>query len=487
MTSGDAYERLRAALKTELQKHFGRINEIEAQLSRSPGYLSKFCRGDISIPIEVLFRSLELLQKEPGQFFIQALGTLPDSSAYLRGLAADTPSKGLARLESTAVRLTTEIDEDEDRTLAFDPSPDPRPAQTLELVDAILECSGIEQRRRLRSARRYRSRHFVEAYLNRLYGVSYDDPRTVIKQAEVVGAELVPKLEDEPAILRLSMILRALAVYGFAQRLMGPFDRAASAALVGLRLGRRYRLDRETGEILKVAAYVLGDHGHFAQALQMLGEALVIFDELDDEESTAKVQVQRGIMYVYLGDYLSASRALQKALRRLPGESNPTTRRYRLTAYQGLAMAWENAGDPDRAEQWLDQACEQFQDDGAAFRGKLLWSKGRIAEMRQDLPRAFQLYTEARRILADAGAAEQILVSLHITRALLGLGRHQEACQQAMEMGSLLGLLKKNKVAEGALVEFMRTAIEAKLSLASIANLEKVLVDSAPMHATFGR
>lgn len=488
MTSGDAYERLRAALKSELQKHFGQISEIEAKLSRSQGYLSKFCRGDISIPVEVLLKSLELLQRDPGQFLVQALGVRPDSANYLRGLAATELDKGLAKLERAALELAAELEVDEGRTHVIDLGADPAPEKTQQLVAAMFECSGIEQRRRLRSAERYRNRHFVVAYSQRLFGLSYDDPKTVIKQAEVVGTEVVPLIEDSPPSVRLALLLDSLAVYGFAQRRRGAFDQAAAATIIGLGLGRQYRLERETANLLKIAAYVLSDHGHFEQALQLLGEALVTFDELDDEVSMAKAHAQRGMMYLHQTDYLSASRSLRKALRRLPEDDHdPTIRRYRLSAYQGLSHAWEFAGDLEQAESWLDKAEQTFEDEGGAVRGKLLWARGNLAYQRGDAYRALSLLTEARETLMEADASEQVMISLQISRILIDLGRPHEARELALGMSQQLKSFRQNKLNEAALVEYLRTAMEADVSIAAIDTLESALQSSRHHSRSYGK
>ena len=55
-------------MKAELARNLGRIREIETGLSRSEGYLSRFCRGELSIPLEVLLKTLDLLGTDPGAF-----------------------------------------------------------------------------------------------------------------------------------------------------------------------------------------------------------------------------------------------------------------------------------------------------------------------------------------------------------------------------------------------------------------------------------
>jgi tetratricopeptide (TPR) repeat protein len=472
MNSCDAYERLRTALKSELQKHFGRIGEIESRLSRSEGYLSKFCRGDISIPVEVLLKSLELLDKDPGQFFGQALGAPSDSTLPLHELKAQVPDKALVRLERATLEVASQLVLE---ASGLHPSPhfeaDPDPERTRQLLVSILECTGLEQRRRLRSARRYRDRHFAWAYLGAMLQLCYEDPRGAIKQVTVVGTEFLPELEDVSPAARLALHLRAILVYGFAQRVVGTFDQAALATLLALDLSRRFRLDPITGELLKVGAYVLSDHGLFDKAQVLLGEALVVFDELDDEIAVAKVQVQRGITYVHMGDYLSASRSLRKALRRLPGEED-TLRHYRLAAFHNLAIAYQQAGDLEAAHHWLDTALQTFRSEGGITWAKMLWFKGRLLHDDGNSEEALGLLEDAAVILESCDAAESLLIALDISKVLLDLGRMGEATTVARNMASLLKGLKNNRIAEAAVLEYIRTAIAAGVTRHAIGCLE---------------
>ncbi|MEM8931789.1 MAG: hypothetical protein AAGE94_11485, partial [Acidobacteriota bacterium] len=204
MTSGDAYDRLRAALRAELQKNFGRIREIEVALGRSEGYLSRFCRGETSIPVDMLLRSLELLNTDLGQFFNQALGVAPDTGAFLAEIAAKTPDKALAHLQKTTLQLSVEADGVDGASGIFDSPWDARPHKTTQLVEAMLACNGIEQRRRLRTAKRYRKLAFAEAYLTALDDLRYENPKESVKQVEVVACDLVPEIDGDWPLERLS-------------------------------------------------------------------------------------------------------------------------------------------------------------------------------------------------------------------------------------------------------------------------------------------
>ncbi|MEM1202717.1 MAG: hypothetical protein AAGN66_05765 [Acidobacteriota bacterium] len=464
MDSGDAYRRLQAALRTELQKNFGRIREVETGLSRSEGYLSKFCRGDISIPLEVLLKSLELLKTDPGQFFGRALDAPRSSLEYLDSLRSAVDDRPLANMQEAAVLLAGHL-EDGDHSEIY-PSgildPDPTPVQ--DLVNDVARCGRIEQRRRLRHAHRYRTLEFATAYLDHLDALRYDEPREAAKLVEVVGAELVPAILEGQDPERLALALRAIGIYGSAQRLLGNLSLAAAAVGFALEVSRTRGLDAVTGDLLRRAAYVLCDHGQHREAIEVLREALVVFYDLDLEVEVAKVQVDRGVVFNLLQDSLAASRALRKALRRMP-QGSPALRRYRVAAYQNLALAHENARDLEASERWLGKAVEAFHDEGGINQAKMVWEYGRLARLKGDHDLAEERLRQAQRQMLDCGGLDSALVTLDLVRLLLEQGKTQEAVEMASGMASLLQSFAKSPVLEAATLAFVRAALAGQLTL----------------------
>ncbi|MEM1179755.1 MAG: hypothetical protein AAGM22_15520, partial [Acidobacteriota bacterium] len=245
MFAADAHDRLRGALRAELNRHYGRIGEIEQGLGRAEGYLSKYCRGELSIPVDVFLKSLELLDIEPGPFFAGSLGAPPDASFYLAQVMATEKDKGLAALEEAAARAADF--EPEGSELPFEPPPD-MPPGVAQLVEEMQGCTPIEQRRRLRSTKKYRTTHFARAYLKSLVGLAYSDPRLAWRQAEVVGVELVPQIGDLCPSEKLELTLRSVMAWAFARRMTDAFEQSAAAVHFAISLCRRGRLDRLRAE-----------------------------------------------------------------------------------------------------------------------------------------------------------------------------------------------------------------------------------------------
>ncbi|MEM6794765.1 MAG: tetratricopeptide repeat protein [Acidobacteriota bacterium] len=476
MKSGVAQQHIRSALRAELDRNFGRIGEIEQGLGRAEGYLGKYCRGETSIPMDVLLKCIELLDADPGDFFCQALGTPAESSTYLRQLMSAEPEKALVNLQKAAAEIAVEaeaVDTSDLSGVVETPGPEhfSPDAKIEKLVQTVVACSGIEQRRRLRSAKRYRSVPFVELYLKYLLRACQDDPKGGAKLAEVVAADLVPSIEGADAITLLELELRALGAWAFARRCSDDLDQAAAALHFALSLSSAYRLDSVTAELLRYSAHVLSRIGSFQPALKLLGESAMLFEECDHPIEVAKVLVQRGSVYNSSGDFLSAARVLQKALRRLPG-SDPSLSLYRIAALQNLSRVYEQVGDLYSAECWLEKAVDSFSDEGDVTRAKLLWNAGCLAHRRRELPLAEKRLSEAQAVLVACEASECVLVALDLTRVFLELGKLKDAIALAQGMAFLIKSKNQNPILQGVLVELVRAAVEGQLSLALVEQLE---------------
>lgn len=474
MTSRDAYSRLQVAMKAELARNLGRIREIENGLSRSEGYLSRFCRGELSIPLEVLLKTLDLLGTDPGQFFSKALGAPPDPGIYLEGLVDDTVDEGADELRRVALALRLRVGEAE-RCSPFFPRilDDPKADKTQALLEDMVRCTGIEQRRRLRSADRYRQPSFVVAYLRHLDMLRYDHPREALKLLQVVGCELIPEVEARP-IERQVLCLYTIAIFGSACRIQGDLPSAAACQRFALEEAMASQSNFLIGDLLRRAACVLYSACQYQQALDLLGDALVLYDELDLEEEVGKVQVLRGTMYNSLGDALSAARVLRKALRRL-GDDSPEIRPFRGAAYQQLAIAYENAGDIEAAEEHLRHARAVVEGGSDSQAAEMVWYHGWLAYQRGDLQAAERRLREAREHLQEPGGLSFVLVSLDLARVLLVRGQADEAMVIAREMASLLSGSKKTAAIEQSLLGFVRLAIEGRLTASVIDRFDREL------------
>lgn len=478
MNSVEANQRLRAALKLELQRNFGRLGEVEKELGRSEGYLRKFVRGEISVPIDVLLRSLELLNAHPGRFFGRALGTTQAPAATMRGLAGEEPDKALQQIQKAIDAIALACDPEACARLSHDTFAETYSdvgSKEKNLVEGILECSTREHRRRLKTAKRYRKLGFLRLYNQRLMPICYQEPKTATKLAETLIDDLIPQISDARPEDLLVQSVKALLVWGFASRMIDQVGQACLAAALALRLTARFHLNGLEAESLRLAAYLLSDEACFDEALQFLGNAVVIFDELDQDVNAAKTQVQRGQVFSSMGNTNAAIRALKKSLRRLP-EADPAVARYRTSAYGSLAQAERMAGNLQAGEEWLNLYLSELDADSGDFtRAKVLFEKGNLHYEKGELAAAEQCLVESRDLLFACESPDAVLVCLDLTRVWLDQHRFHEAIELAESMARLLSQFRKNKLKEAALLKYIRAAGEGRLSIQLVESLQQTM------------
>jgi tetratricopeptide (TPR) repeat protein len=165
---------------------------------------------------------------------------------------------------------------------------------------------------------------------------------------------------------------------------------------------------------------------------------------------------------------------LRKALRRL-GDDSPEVRPFRGAAYQQLAIAYDNAGDAEAAEEHLRHALSVIEGGSTSQAAEMVWYHGWLAYQRADLPVAERRLREARAQLQEPGGLSFALVSLDLARVLLVRGQSQEAMLIAQEMASLLRGSKKTAAIEQSLIGFVRLALDGRLNAATIERFDREL------------
>lgn len=456
---------IRAALRRELKHH--PPGSIDTAIKRSEGYLNKFCRGDSTVSIDLLLLTLERMGVSPGRFFANALAAPRTRDAALEDLARHGRlASGLERIERVARRLAREAQDESPST--------PAPANSTEptaLLEQVLGCGIQEQRRRLRTARRYRTAAFARGYLEHLDARRYDRPREAARTAQIVALKLVPELPAPPAE-RLALELEALGVYASAQRMLGQFATAARALHIALRLARQANHGRLVAKLLQRAAYVLSDHARFDEAMEILDEAMVIYFDLEARLELGMVLVDRGFISNYKGEYEAAIKYLRRGLAIVTKEPECRPRTI-VAGHQVLALAFRNAGDLEQADTSLVQAVDQFRDQGDINWAKLVWLHGDIAFARGTFSQAEYRFRQAKAVFDGTQSPDSALVSLDLARALLAQNKLVQANELAVQFAEYLRLFGRSKVISAAVTAFVRTALEGQVSMGRIEQLQR--------------
>ena len=460
MSSEDWIQQIRVALRGELRKRRGRIRQVEEAISRSEGYLRSFCRGKSSLTIELLMQALEVMGVDPRLFFANALAAPISSDAVLRDLeTGGRVHRGFSEIEQ-AVR----------RVEQGGPLPGPEVPSRAEFLLASIETpNGSEERRRLKTARKYRDVGFVRAYLEQLDTLRYDQPKKAAQNARTVAIHLLPETPCDPRE-RLALELETLGIYGSALRMVGDFATAQQALVLALESARKHELLELAASLLQRSSYLLTDHGQLAESLTLLDEALLICFDLGLDSPLGTVLVDRGVVFHYQGKDRAAVSVLERALRLL-GKDSRRVSRNRLAAYQVLGYVHQRAGDLDRSAAVIRQATAEFKEAGGLILAKLYWQHGCLALAQGAYAEAYEWLASAFDLLEQRGAPGRALVSLDMTKALLAQGKTEEAINMALGMAQFLTSFRGNQLAAAAISRFVQYAMTGRLSTTLIEEL----------------
>ena len=457
---------IRMALRALLRRH--KPKAIDAAISRSVGYLNKYCRGDSRIPIDVLLSTLCVMGVDPGRFFANALNTPRERDRALQDIAGGGAiAPGLAAIEKATAQL---------------PGGEPPIYQRGKVspeqwVERVAACGVVEQRRRLRTAQRYRHPAFARAFLEHLDALRYDRPQEAARTAQVVATYLVPMVGGPPAE-RLALQLEAIGIYASAQRMLGLFATAARALRFALQLARDEPLPEMTAKLLQRSAYLLSDHALFTEAMELLDEAVVIYFDLQSELGLGMVSVDRGNMHYYQGEYKQAISVLSRSLDLLQADG-PVIRRNRAAAYQILACCYQGLGDLDSTEKMLAESVRNAEREGEINKAKILWQVGAVALEKGFPAQAEKHLRQAQAILADRSTTDRALVALDLSRALVATGKSREAYEVALSMTEFLGPRRENKILDAALGRHLRNVLEGRLESKDLGKVRNLLLQDA--------
>ena len=450
----ESHRRLVTSLRDEVRKSWGHIAELEDRLSLSDGYLNKLCSGRNEFKLDLFLETIGALGLDHRTFFSRALEIQAGPDDYLKHLEdPDVRDRAFSKI-SKATRELVEAEA---------PPACQETAKAESLVAEVTSCSRKEQARRMRHTHRYRTHAFTHAYLEHLDALRDEDAVAAARLVTVVATHLIPELPG-PQSARLALQCRALGIFASARRLKGEFTSAARALRLAVDIARNAQLHEETALMLRRAAYLLRDFGHFERALCLLREALEIYVDLGLQEEIAHTSVERGITLMGLGDYESTIFVLERALASYDAGAVEAPR-YLFAAYQSLAYVFEQRGDLDAAELQLRKATRLKGLKRGFYWARLRWMQGTLAFKRGRYQESADYLAAAREALAKKeNVLQEAMVTIDLLTTLLAQGRFEEACEQATAMAQLVERFRKNRFAEVAVVQLVRAGLEGTLS-----------------------
>lgn len=296
----------------------------------------------------------------------------------------------------------------------------------------------------------------------------FHNPREAVTMAE--SARTRAAALDRTAIGEdqwLALQSEVWAVLGSALRSISVLDEAEGALNVALAFldacqPRAHPDLLEHARLAQRAAYVRCDQRRFDEALELIDEALEVYEKADAGQAAACALADRGLILGRTGRRQEAILHLGEALDRLEPEHDP--RNFLAAIYNTALYLHDLADDPqanDLALKWLELTCRCRQVLPPASLGlmKLRTLEGLTAIRVGRIEEGVRVLWQTQEGFQRLGAVyEQSLTLLHIAAAYLSRGRLEDVRRVACRLFPVFRGLKSDREASAALMLFYNAA-----------------------------
>ncbi len=417
---------------------------VAEKMGQAHNYVARILRGETKLRLDVLSRILEALGVSEGFFLKLVLAESGSGSAegILRFYGADGPPP-------------------------------------VEFIDRVR--MRVEEAPWARSSQGIRQ-EFDGSTPNRSLLAALEDRRHTHKDEARAELETLVRSwldtldEDGPDDGLMADVAEALAIWGTTMRFEGLRRDASLAMQLSIKLASKAKAHRVSGIGLQKSSYLLRDLGCDQAGLILLEKATDMFLQAGEVDSCAKVFVDRGILLLNLKTYETAISELETALRLLP----EAEWRNRSAAYSNLAYCHEQSGDLERAKACLAQARRIYGDREDAILANIFWNQGNIALASGDAVAAEQAYSQALELLEHYGKPlEFAFVALSLAEAYVKQQKIESMRMLADRMLAWLPAIRGNRVADTALMEWIRCAKWGEVTHRALRDARRQLTRSA--------
>ncbi len=430
----DQAERVRRALGSEYRLWWGRIAQIEAEIGRPSGYLSRIVSGEITPFRRDLSKILAALGiHDTARWMRRRVNPSLDLTVLMSALPRPAHTPSACRLLKTSLRLALTTPQQKRQRQPARAGIE-TPAETHEA--AASDFQSIPRRELPRLFGECNSEGLARAAVSWLELFRYDDPS--------VAALLARKLTLACGHLphgALELSVRAGLAWASALRLAGDLIHSGLILLelspYCWRLGRLIEAD-----YLQRLAPLLRNHLRIPEALAAIDEAQALYIRSHCGVGAARTHVDRAICLFTAARPEKASREARAALELLPKEEE----RHRSAAFLVLSLCVQESAYLDMAEETLSQT--------HAY-DRLSFAHGR-AQLAQDKAEAELYLRRARDLAMGLNPFDAALMTLHLVELLLDRGATQPAATEIRQAYCLLGPFRAHPTACTALLELGR-------------------------------
>lgn len=296
----------------------------------------------------------------------------------------------------------------------------------------------------------------------------FEDPREALRVAERARDRVASLDREEVGVGNwLALQADAWAVFGSALRSvsdLGDSEGALNVALAFLNSPelRDHSNPLAFAHLAQRAAYLRRDQERFGEALELIDEAIAIYEEHGAVQALAGAMADRGLILGRAGHNQEALDHLGKALDRFEADLSP--RNFFAAVYNTALYLHDVAGSPEvdvLALKWLKLAyrCHSYLPPESFSLLKLRTLEGltaiRLGRIEDGIRELWRTQEGFRRLGADF---EQTLALLHLAAAYLSQGHTCEVKRVAGRLFPVFQGLKTDRKASAALIVFYNAA-----------------------------
>jgi tetratricopeptide (TPR) repeat protein len=323
---------------------------------------------------------------------------------------------------------------------------------------------------------RYASLGLCERMIEQAREAIFEAPR---EAEERLALALAVARRLDPARYGRGAVEAALArVWAFlanARRVLGDF-RAAEEGFEAAEehLFRSWLDPLDEALILELEALLRRGQGRFAEAFELIDEAIALYREVNEPHSQGRSLIVKGLLFQYAGDPAAAGECLRRGLFLVDPQQEP---RLVMVAHHNLIHCLTDGGRHAEAAALIAEARPLWARLGGRIDlVRLAWMEAKVAHGLEREGDAERLLLQVREELAAAGLAYDVaLASLDLAALYARAGRIAETKRLAAELVPVFRSREVHREALAALIAFQRAAEMEQLSLSLIQEIHRYL------------
>jgi tetratricopeptide (TPR) repeat protein len=345
-----------------------------------------------------------------------------------------------------------------------------------ELWHALADLPAAERQSAVAAEPRYASLGLFELLLDQARQIIFEQPREAEERlalALAVARGLDPDRYGRGSVEAAHA--RAWAFLANARRVLGDF-RAAEEGFERAEehLFRSWLDPLDEALILELKALLRRGQRRFAEAFELIEEALALYREINEPHLQGRALITKGLLFQYADDPKAAVECLRRGLFLIDSRQEP---RLLLVAHHNLIHCLNDSGRHAEAAALIAEARPLWATLGRRLDlVRLAWMEAKVAQGLGRPEESERLLVEVRDELVTAGLAyDAALASLDLAALYVRSGRVAASKRLAAEMLPIFRSREVHREALAALIVFQRAAEMEAVTLSLVEEISRYL------------